>query len=407
MKPLLCTNFAAHRVHAFLDNEVSNPFSSVMEDSVNQMPGCSSTSTTQGNSRQTEDGNEILHGSNRSASEQSQDCLNVSSDKMFDGSLYYRHSDEVLHCKQRGQDTFEGPQHNGHQRPSSSSTFVSSELSKHTSSKAGSCVSGISGKSESTSYLERLQRRFPSSRSHTNSYSQETVRDKFSKRSEEASHGKDKQRDDARSKKEHSPKSVSFSTSVKDMEESSKLANLDIKENRSMSAGPTRNLSATPVVHKVQSNVVTAGIGEKLFVSTLQNRDMEKSPLQKPRQPTRLETAYFDTQAIPLPPSPPTRDSDSQAGSVQVLSLFDEKSLFASSFSGSFPRQSNVNLCFDGSKTLHPSAGLSFDLKRDRFVQQSNSKVDFLPSRSLRDSKGTRLTLEELLSTGKSELRSW
>lgn len=377
-----------------------------MEDSVNQTRGCSLTSATQGNSRQKDDGNEIQLGSKRSASDQSQDCVNVSSDKVFDGSLYYRHSDMVLYSKERGQDSFERPQHSGHHCPASSSsqvqtkvppTFVSTELSKHNSSKAGSCISGISGNSESSSYLERLQRSFPSSRSHTNSYSQDTVRDKFLKRSVEASHGKDKHRDDARSKKEHSPKSVSFATSVKELKKSSKLANFGIEED---SAGPKQNVSATPVIHKVQSNVMTAGIRQKLLESSLQNGSVGKSPLERLRQQTWSERADFDTQAIPLPPSPPTRDTnrspsqlDSQAGSVQVLSLFDEKGLFAPNFSGSFPRQSNVNLSFDGRK------GSSFDLKRDWFVRQSNSKVDFPPGRSLRDSKDASLTLEDLLSS--------
>ena len=414
MRPLPFTIFTAHHVHAFLDNEVSNPFSSVMEDPTNQLPACSSASSTQVNSNQISEQTRFQQGNGRTETERHKDGVNVSSSKTFDGSSYYRQSNVMLNSKQRGRDVFEEPQHSGYHRPVTSlsqvqikvpSVDVSSELSVYKSSEAGSRVNGIAGSSENTSYLERLKRSFPSSRSHVNSDSQETVHDKFSQRSLESSHKKEKHNGDTRSKKEHSPKSVSFATSVKDV---GKSASPDDEDDRGVNCGPSRNTSATPRVRKVQSNVMTEGIGQNLFESGLQNWEMRRSFDQKPRQQTPVESKHSDTGETPLPPSPPTRDTnrlpnqrDSQTGSVQILSLFDEKSLFVSNLSGSFPRQSNVDLKgFDGSGTLRSSAGSSFGPKRDQFVHQSNSKVNYTPSRSLRASRDASLMLDELLSSG-------
>ena len=412
IRPLPFTIFTAHHVRAFLDNEVSNPFSSVMEGSANQLPACSSASTIQVNGSQPSE-QRFQPGNIRT--ERPQDEVNVSSSKTFDGSLYYRHSNVTLNGKQRGRDIFEEPQHNGYHHPATSLTqvqikappvSVSSELSALRSSEAGS--HGIAGSSENTSYLERLKRSFPSSRSHMNPDSQATVHDKFSQRSVESFQKKEKQNNDARSKKEHSPKSVSFATSVKDVSKPSKSTSPGYEDDRGMNCGPTRNTSTTPRVHKVQSNVMTEGMEQNLFESGLQNWEMRRSFDQKPPQQALVESRYSDAGEAPLPPSPPTRDTnklpsqhDSQTGSVQVLSLFDEKSLFASNLSGSFKRQSNVNLKgFDGSGTLRSNAGSSFGPKRDQFVRQSNSKEEFTPSRSLRSSRDASLTLEELLSSG-------
>lgn len=409
MKPLPFTIFTAHHVHAFLDTEVSNPFSSVMEDSTNQLPACSSASSTQVNSNQISEQSTFQQVNGRTVTERPQDRVNVSSSKTFDGSSYYRQSNVMLNSKQRGRDVFEEPQHNGYHCPATSlsqvqikvpSVDVSSEPSE-----AGSRVNGIAGSSENTSYLERLKRSFPSNRSHMNSDLQETVHDKFSQRSLESSHKKEKHNGDTISKKEHSPKSVSFATSVKDV---GKSASSDGEDDRGVNCGPTINSSATPRVRKVQSNAMTEGMGQNLLQSGLQSWEMRRSFDQKPQQQTPVENRYSDIGEAALPPSPPTRDTNrlpnqrhSQTGSVQMLSLFDEKSLFASNLLGSFPRQSNVNLKgFDGSGTLRSSAGSSFGPKRDEFVHQSNSKVNYNPSRSLRASRDASLTLDELLSSG-------
>lgn len=405
---------AAHRVHAFLDTEVSNPFISVMEDSTNQAPACAPSGTPQINGNCTAERNRA--GNSRSANQGSQaNRFNVS--KTFDGSLYYRQSNLTLNDKQRGENSFGEPQRNGYHHPTTSSLtpvqikvppiVVFSELPVQKSSEVGS--------GENASYLERLKRSFPSNGSHLNSNSQESLYEKFSQRSRELSHKEEKHKDDTGGKKEHSPKSVSFATSVKDVDKPRKSTSPDKREDSSKRIASARHVPATPRVHKVQSNVVlTDGTGQNLIGSSLQNGDMKRSVDQKPRQQTAMmESRYCDTgeEHAALPPSPPTRDTnsrvpnqlDSQSGSVQVLSLYDEKSLFSSNFShssGSFPRQSNVNLGFDGSKTLLSSARSSYALKRDMYVRQSNSKVDFTPSRSLRASRDASLTIEELLSSG-------
>ena len=389
-----------------------------MEDSAHQLPGCATSNITQINGNQTSEQNRV--GNNRVPAEGNRDRVAVS--KAFDGSPYYRQSNLILNGKQRQENRFEELQRNGHHYPVAGSLsqiqikappiVVSSELPTQKSSEAGHNVNGTARSSENASYLERLKRSFPSSGGHMSSDSQETAYDKFSRRSRELSQKKEKYSDDVGGKKEHSPKSVSFASSVKDLEEPMRSTSPDKGLDGSVRHGPTRNDFAMPRAHRVQSNVVlTDGIREKLFGPGLQNSDTRRSFDHKPKQQTTaMESKYYDAGDVPLPPSPPTRDTnkapnhrDSHSGSVQVLSLYNEKSLFASNFSqgsGSFPRQSNIGSGFSESTTSRSSAGSSFGPKRDTFVQQSNSKVDFTPSSSLRASRDASLTLEELLSSG-------
>lgn len=404
--------------------------------------GCLPSGTTLLNGNQTTEGNST--GNSTAANEGIQDMITTSS-KAFDGSLYYRQSNMMLNSKQRRGNGFDEPQRNGHHEfsypyPTSSSShvqikvppvIVSSELSTHTPVIAGRGASGVANR-ENASYLERLKKSFPSSGSHTASSSQEALANKFMQRSRESLHKREKHKDDTGGKKEHSPKSVSFANSVKGIDKSSKETfpgkeeEIDYLKHSGLKNGSARNGSVTPREHKIQSNV-NGGLGQSLNGSGFHRNDMKRSFDQKPRQQTtsveresllkREDNKYGDMGDVPLPPSPPTRDTsripdryDSQqsSGSVQVLSLYDEHSLFAANFprtSATLPRQSNVRLEFDGSRTLHSSVASSVRPQRDQFLHQSNSKVDLSLSRSLRSSGLSRdasLTVEELLMSSGS-----
>ena len=388
-----------------------------MDESTNQPPECDPPGTTQINSHQSTEGSRV--GINRATSNGYQ--TNVS--KKFDGSLYFRQSNVMLNGKHRGERSFDEPQRNSyhelttrslsHVQTKPPTIVVSSKLSTHKSSEAERTVNSNDRVIENAGYMKRLKRSFPTNGSHASSNSQETMYDKFLQRSRETLQKKEIH-DDEGHKKEHSPKSVSFASSVKSVDKPSKSTLPGKGEGGNGRRGTTRNFSATPRAHKVQSNVVLReGIGQTFTGSVVQNGEMRKSLHQKPMQQTAtMERKYCDAseENIPLPPSPPTRDTNgapekqnSHSGSVQVLSLYDEKNLFTSSLSrssGSFPRQSNVNLTYDGSKTLGSSMGSSFAPKRGQIVPQSNSKVDFSLSSSLRSSRDARLTVEELLSSG-------
>lgn len=422
----------AHRAHTFLDSEVSNPFSLVMGDSSNPTPGCLPSGTVHLNGNQSTEGSAT--GNSTAVNEGMQDVV-VTSSKPFDGSLYYRQSNLMLNGKQRREIPINGWQCNGHYESSypltgRSSTqvqikvppvVVSSEISTHKPVIAGRNVNGVQRNRENTSHLERLKKNFPSNGSHTMSSSQEALANKFMQRSRELLHKRERHKDDAGSKKEHSPKSVSFANSVKGIDKPSKATLPGKEEERDYLNG-----SVTPRKPRIQSNVVlSGGLGQSLIGHGLQNSEIKRNFDQKPQQQTstverespleKKDTKYGEMGDVPLPPSPPTRDTnripdccDSQqsSGSVQVLSLYDEHSLFASNFSrnsGSLPRQSNVRLEFDGSKTVHSSIASSLRPKRDQFLQQSNSTVDLAANRSLRSSVQSRdasLTIEELLSSG-------
>lgn len=381
-----------------------------MEHSANQSPDHDLLGHSQGNSSRSAEQDRV--GNNWLASSGHQ--TNVS--KAFDGSLYYRQSNVVLNGKRRVDRISREPQRNGYHdmttRSASSvkiktpSIIVSPELSMHNTSLPGR--SSANRDSEPATYLERLKRSFPSNASMMNSGFQGTVHDKFLQRSRESAQKREKQDDDLRHKKEHSPKSVSFASSVKDVDKPSKSDSLE--RGSSDKHGALTDVTAMPRARKVQSNVAfTEGLRSDLVrPPRAQNVDSRERIDPKPRQHmATMERKYFDSgeENTPLPPSPPTRDTNgvpndhhSNSSSVQVLSLYDEKSSFASNLSQSsnrFPRQSNVNLSFDRGST-----GSLLPAKRDQLVQLSNSKVDFSPNNSLRSSGDAKLTIEELLSSG-------
>ena len=405
------TYFAAHHIHTFLDAEVSNPFSSAMELPTNQSPNHDPLGHSQGNSSRSAEQNRVSNNCMASSGHQT----NVS--KPFDGSLYYRQSNVMLNGKQRVERISREPRRNGYHdmttRSAASSVkiktpsiVVSPELSVHKTSLADH--SSANRDSEPASYLERLKRSFPSNVGMMNSGFQGTVHDKFLQRSRESVQKRERHNDDDGHKKEHSPKSVSFASSVKDVDKPSKSNAPD--QGRSEKHGALTDVTAMPRARKLQSNVTfTEGLRSDLVrPPRAQNADLRDHIDPKPRQHmVTLERKYFDSgeENTSLPPSPPTRDTNgvptdhhSNSSSVQVLSLYDEKSSFASNLSQSsnrFPRQSNVNLSFDRGST-----GSSLATKRDPRVQMSNSKVDFSPNNSLRSSGDARLTIEELLSSG-------
>ena len=381
-----------------------------MELPTNQSPDHDPLGPSQGNSSRSAEQNGV--GNNWLASSGQQ--TNVS--KPFDGSLYYRQSNVMLNGKQRVERISREPQRNGFHdmttRSASSvkiktpSIVVSPELSVHKTSLADH--SSANRDSEPASYLERLKRSFPSNVGMMNSGFQGTVRDKFLQRSRESVQKRERHNDDDGHKKEHSPKSVSFASSVKDVDKPSKSNAPD--QGCSEKHGALTDVTAMPRARKVQSNVTfTEGLRSDLVrPPRAQNADLRDHIDPKPRQHmVTLERKYFDSgeENTSLPPYPPTRDTNgvptdhhSNSSSVRVLSLYDEKNSFASNLSQSsnrFPRQSNVNLSFDRGNT-----GSSLATKRDPLVQQSNSKVDFSPNNSLRSSGDARLTIEELLSSG-------
>ena len=395
-------DFAAHHVHAFLDSEVANPFSSVMEDAPNQLPGCSSPTTAQVSSSHISEQSRVNHVNDENFTSGSLHRVNMVPSKRFDGSLFYRQSNLTLNGKQRGQVLLGEPQDNNFSPfPSASVSHIQVDVpalkagASGLSGKPHSALNNNSGRSENSSYFERLQGSFPSVGGNLNSDSLEAACDTFSHRSRAFSHKKDKYSGTARSKKEHSPKSVSFASSV---DISSKSTSPGDEEDSAGSLGSSRRNSASSRVHKVQSNVL---IDQTLSESGSQNLEMRRS------FDTDLGNEYYDTADSTLPPSPPTRDtSETQAHGhlqpdqpIHVLSLFDEKSSFVSKLSGSFTRQSNVNLSFDESATLQSSAQSSFGQMREGIVGHSSRTEDFTPRRHLRADPDTSLTLEELLSS--------
>lgn len=403
-----------------------------MGDSSNPSSGCLPSGTAHLSGNQSTEGNAT--GNSATVNEGMQDAV-VTSSKPFDGSLYYRQSNVMLNGKPRREIPVDNCQHNGHYESSyplstRSSTqvqikvppvLVSSEVSTHKPVIARRNVNGVvPGNRENASHLERLKKSLSSSGSHTISSSQEALANKFMQRSRELLHKKERHKNDAERKKEHSPKSVSFANSVKGINMPNETTVPGKEEGRGYLNG-----SVTPRKPKIQSNVVlSSGLGQNLIGCGLQNSEIKRSFDLKPRQQSTVErespfekkdTKYGDVGDVPLPPSPPTRDTnripdccDSQqsSGSVQILSLYDEHSLFASNFSrnsGSLPRQSNVRLEYDGREILHSSGAVSLAPKRDQFLQQSNSIVDVTANRSLRSSVQSRdasLTIEELLSSG-------
>ena len=424
--------FTAHRAHTFLDSEVSNPFSLVMGDTSNPTSGCLPSGTAHLNGNQSTEGNAT--GNSATANEGMQDMVMTSS-KPFDGSLYYRQSNAMLNGQQKREIPLNVRQCNGHYEPNyplsarSSAqvqikvppALVSSELPTHKPVITGRNVSGVVLRNrENASHLERLKKSLSSSGSHSMSSSQDALANKFMQRSRELLHKKERRKNDAERKKEHSPKSVSFANSVKGIDMPRKTTLPGRGEERGYLNG-----SVTPQKPKIQSNVVlSSGLGKSLIGCRLHNSEIKRGFEQKPQQQSSVErespleekdTRFGELSDVPLPPSPPTRDTngipdhhDLQqiSSSVQVLSLYDEHSLFASDLSrnsGSLPRQSNVRLEFDGNKTLHSSRASSLIPKRDQFLQQSNSVVDMTANRSLRSSVQSRdasLTIEELLSSG-------
>lgn len=398
----------AHHVHAFLDSEVANPFSSVMEDAPNQLPGCSSPTTAQVSSSHISEQSRVNHVNDENFTSGSLHRVNMVPSKRFDGSLFYRQSNLTLNDKQRGQVLLGEPQDNNFSPfPSASMSHIQVEVpalkagASGLSGKPYSALNNHSGRSENSSYFERLQGSFPSVGGNLNSDSLEAACDTFSYRSRASSH-RDKYSGTARSKKEHSPKSVSFASSV---DISSKSTSPGDEEDSAGSLGSSSRNSASLRVHKVQSNVLK---DQTLSESGSQNLEMRRSFDTDFLQEATVGNEYYNTADYTLPPSPPTRDTgEPQAhGQLQpdqpihVFSLFDEKSSFVSKLSGSFTRQSNVNLSFGGSAPLQSSAQSSFGQMREGIVGHSSRTEDFTPRRHLRADPDTSLTLEELLSSG-------
>ncbi|PFX20450.1 Cyclin-dependent kinase 11B [Stylophora pistillata] len=423
----------AHRVHTLLDTEVSNPFSITMEDSANQ-------SLSQGTASQ--NSNQTTQSTTTSGNSTTTACQDViPSNKAFDGSLFYRHSDLVLSGKHRKETRSEKLQQNGGLAVSTSNAssllsqasmkghpairVVPSEVSVHKRFKTGQSGHGGVDKSENASYLGRLKKSFPSNRNITaGSSSQEILANKFMQRSREVLHRREKQKDVPGStfKKEHSSKSVSFANSVKGIEKQSKTSSSGKEEvkghlrNSRPKEGHAQNGFSDQREHTVQSNVVLSGrLGYSFSGSGSQNSAVKESFDQEPREEITMadgnglskeDGKHGDSYDIALPPSPPTRDTNQtqrSSHSVQLLSMYGEQSLFESNLSrnlASPPRQSNVSLGFSGSKTL---SGASLRSSGKSFIQQTNSKVvlssrPYLMSGEL--SRDNSLTIEELLSSG-------
>ena len=400
----------------------------------NPTSGCLPSGTAHLNGNQSTAGSTT--GNSTTVNEGMQDVV-VTPSKPFDGSLYYRQSNVMLNGKQRREIPINEPQRNGHHEssypPSSRScaqvqikvppALVSSELPTHKPFIAGRNVIGVAPrKRENASHLERLKKSLSSSESHRMSSSQEALANKFMQRSRELLHKKERHKNDAERKKEHFPKSVSFANPVKGIDTPSKTTLPGKEQQRDY-----LKRSVTPRKAQIQSNVVlSSSPGQSLIGCGLQNSETKRRFDQKPWQQSTVErespiekkdTKYGEIDDAPLPPSPPTRDINTipdrhdslqSSSSVQVLSLYDERSLLASNFSrnsGLLPRQSNVRLEFDG-KTLHSTCSRASSLipNRDQFLQQSNSIVDVTANHSMRSSvqlsRDASLTVEELLSSG-------
>ena len=402
----------------------------------NPTSGCLPSGTAHLSGNQSTEGNAT--GNSTTVHEGMQDMVMTPS-KPFDGSLYYRQSNVMLNGKQRREIPINEQQRNEHFESSyplstRSSTqvqikvpsaLVSPQLPSHKPLIAGRNVIGVApNKRENASHLERLKKSLSSSGSRTMSSSQEALANKFMQRSKELLHKKEPHKSDAERKKEHFPKSVSFANSVKDIDTPSKTTLPGKEEQRDY-----LNRSVTPQKAKIQTNVVlSSGPGQSLIGCGLQNSEITRRLDQKSWQQSTVErespmekkdTMYGEMGDVPLPPSPPTRDTNripdrrdlpQNSSSVQILSLYDEHSLLASNFSRNsslLPRQSNVRLEFDGNKTLHSTCGRSSSLipNRDQFLQHSNSMMDVTANHSLRSSvqlsRDASLTVEELLSSGR------
>ena len=257
-----------------------------MELPTNQSPDHDPLGHSQGNSSRSAEQNRVSNNCMASSGHQT----NVS--KPFDGSLYYRQSNVMLNGKQRVERISREPQRNGFHdmttRSASSvkiktpSIVVSPELSVHKTSLADH--SSANRDSEPASYLERLKRSFPSNVGMMNSGFQGTVHDKFLQRSRESVQKRERHNDDDGHKKEHSPKSVSFASSVKDVNKPSKTNAPD--QCRSEKHGALTDVTAMPRARKVQSNVTfTDGLRWNLVrPPRAQNVDLREHIDPKPRQ---------------------------------------------------------------------------------------------------------------------------
>ena len=312
--------------------------------------------------------------------------------KSFDGSLYYRQSNMVLSKRPIEQYTLDGPHDNVSHLPSENMSQVQVKVP---SSAAGSSL-GLSkfksdefwASNDNTERSHSPKRGLPSNRGQL-----QTNCGTFSHPSRISSPKEEMQLcGDLRSKKELSPKSVSFASSVK---KSSKLTYPGAEDDGRVNQTPAKRTSFAPKISKVQSNVMAEGM-------------MAKRLPESGSQYSRMRGKFdHDPGDRALPPSPPTRDTNesadqchSQQGhSVQVLSLFDAKSTFESTISSSFARQSNMNRSLDGSATLQSDARQSsFGQTREH---SPTSEEHFAPRKHLKASQDASLTVEELLTSNR------
>lgn len=307
--------------------------------------------------------------------------------KSFDGSLYYRQSNMALSKRPVERCTLDGPHDSVYNLPSenmpqvqvkvpSSAVGSSSGLSKFTSDEFWA-----SKDNAGRSYGSR--RGLPSNRSQLNSGKLQTSCGTFSRTPRTASPKKEMQRcGDLRSRKELSPKSVSFASSVK---KSGKSTSHGVEDDGSMNQAPAKRTSSAPRMSKVQSNIMAEGMMAKR---------LSESGSQYCETRARFSD---DSRGRALPPSPPTRDTNeptdqchSQQGhSIQIQSVFDAKRAFELTISSPFARQSNVNLSLDGSVALPSDVGQTRE-------HSSTSEKQFAPSEPLKASQDASLTVEEL-----------
>ena len=375
----LCT---AHHVHAFLDTEVASPFGSMMEGNNNHLPSQSSSVT------QTSKQSGVSSVNNESFTAGSQNRINMVPSKSFDGSLYYRQSNMVLSKR-----PIDGPHDNVyHDLPSEN---VSQVQVKVPSSAVGSS-SGLSKFKSDEFWASKdnagrsygSRRGLPSDRSQLNSGKLQTSCGTFSRTPRTASPKKEMQRcGDLRSRKELSPKSVSFASSVK---KSGKSTSRGAEDDGSMNQAPAKRTSSAPRMSKVQSNIMAEGM-------------MAKRLSESGSQYCEMRGRFSDdSRGRALPPSPPTRDTNeptdqghSQQGhSIQIQSVFDAKRAFELTISSPFARQSNVNLSLDGSVALPSDVGQMRE-------NSSASEKQFAPSEPLKASQDASLTVEELLTSNR------
>ena len=310
--------------------------------------------------------------------------------KSFDGSLYYRQSNMVLSKRPIEQYTLDGPHDH---LPSEN---VSQVQVKVASSAVGSST-GLSkfksdefwASSDNAGRSYGSRRGLPSNRSQLNSGKLQTSCGTFSRTPRTSSPKKEMQRcGDLRNRKELSPKSVSFASSVK---KSGKLTSHGVEDDGSVNHAPAKRTSSTPRMSKVQSNIMAEGMMATKRLSESGSQYCE----------TRGGFNH-DSMGRALPPSPPTRDTNeptdqcrSQQGhSTQTFLLFDAKRAFESTISSPFARQSNVNLNLNGSVALPSDVGQMRE-------HSSTSEEQFAPSEPLKASQDASLTVEELLTSNR------